>query len=135
MNWKIHLMFFLLLVWFFLIGIDFWLAFFMWLIRSTGDSHPCSFTRDSYTLSTPASSTKKILCEHVPRNIPMAYEIEEFFAFAEKQHHRIFMEKYYIQSLSLFFYQWSRFYFQFKTQSRFYFIVFKLHLIFNYIII
>ncbi|XP_028780974.1 cyclin-dependent kinase inhibitor 3 isoform X2 [Neltuma alba] len=62
--------------------------------RSTGDSPPCSLTWDSNTMSTPASTTKQIACEHVPRNIPTAYEMEEFFAFAEKQQHRIFMEKY-----------------------------------------
>ncbi|KAK4270242.1 hypothetical protein QN277_023303 [Acacia crassicarpa] len=55
--------------------------------RSTGDSPPCSFTRDS-------NSTRQIIYEHVQRNIPTAFEIEEFFAFAEKQQHRIFMEKY-----------------------------------------
>lgn len=62
--------------------------------RSTGDSSPCSLTRDSATMGNLASTTKQIICEHVQGDIPTAYEMEEFFAFAEKQQHRIFMEKY-----------------------------------------
>lgn len=70
--------------------------------RSTRESTPCSLIRDSNAVSTPGSTTRQrapsitnqIICEHIQRNIPTAYEMDEFFAFAEKQQQIIFMGKY-----------------------------------------
>lgn len=66
--------------------------------RSTRESTPCSFIRDSNAIHTPGSTTRprtrQIIHEHIQRNIPTAYEMEEFFAYAEKQQQTIFMDKY-----------------------------------------
>ncbi|XP_058764176.1 cyclin-dependent kinase inhibitor 4-like [Vicia villosa] len=66
--------------------------------RSTRESTPCSLIRDSSSIHTPGSTTRqrthRIIHEHMQRNIPTAYEMDEFFAFAEKQQQAIFMEKY-----------------------------------------
>ncbi|KAK7255946.1 hypothetical protein RIF29_29375 [Crotalaria pallida] len=66
--------------------------------RSTRESTPCSLIRDSNAITTPGSTTRQrthqINHEHVQRNIPTAYEIEEFFAYAERQQQAMFMEKY-----------------------------------------
>ncbi|CAL5192012.1 unnamed protein product [Lathyrus oleraceus] len=68
------------------------------LDRSTRESTPCSLIRDSSAIHTPGSTTRqrthRIIREHMQRNIPTAYEMDEFFAFAEKQQQAIFMEKY-----------------------------------------
>ena len=66
--------------------------------RSTREGTPCSLIRDSNAIHTPGSTTRprtrQIIHEHVQRNIPTAYEMEEFFAYAEKQQQTIFMDKY-----------------------------------------
>ncbi|CAI8583054.1 unnamed protein product [Vicia faba] len=68
------------------------------LDRSTRESTPCSLIRDSSSIHTPGSTTRqrthRIIHKHIQRNIPTAYEMDEFFAFAEKQQQAIFMEKY-----------------------------------------
>lgn len=65
--------------------------------RSTREGTPCSLIRDSNAIHTPGSTTRprtrQIIHEHVQRNIPTAYEMEEFFAYAEKQQQTIFMDK------------------------------------------
>lgn len=66
--------------------------------RSTRESTPCSLIRDSNAIHTPGSTTRQRthqrIHEHIQRNIPTAYEMEEFFAYAEKQQQTIFMDKY-----------------------------------------
>ncbi|KAK7292959.1 hypothetical protein RJT34_15817 [Clitoria ternatea] len=67
--------------------------------RSTRESTPCSLIRDSNAIHTPGSTTrqrthKMIHEQYMQRNIPTAYEVEEFFAYAEKQQQTIFMDKY-----------------------------------------
>lgn len=66
--------------------------------RSTREGTPCSLIRDSNAIHTPGSTTRprtrQIIHEHIQRNIPTAYEMEEFFAYAEKQQQTIFMDKY-----------------------------------------
>ncbi|KAL5562096.1 hypothetical protein UlMin_031843 [Ulmus minor] len=70
--------------------------------RSTRESTPCSLIRQSDALVTPGSTTRRTysssanrtLRNDMQRNIPTAQEMEEFFAFAEKQQQRIFIEKY-----------------------------------------
>ncbi|KAK7338927.1 hypothetical protein VNO77_19561 [Canavalia gladiata] len=66
--------------------------------RSTRESTPCSLIRDSNAIHTPGSTTRQrthqMIRERMHRNIPTAYEMEEFFAYAEKQQQTIFMDKY-----------------------------------------
>lgn len=69
--------------------------------RSTRESTPCSLIRDSDSLATPGSTTRRTTTEtnrrvknDIGRNIPTAREMEEFFVFAEQQQQRIFIEKY-----------------------------------------
>ncbi|RDX83750.1 Cyclin-dependent kinase inhibitor 3, partial [Mucuna pruriens] len=66
--------------------------------RSTRESTPCSLIRDSNAIHTPGSTTRqrthRTIHEHIQRNIPTTYEMEEFFAYAEKQQQTIFMDKY-----------------------------------------
>ncbi|XP_057415030.1 cyclin-dependent kinase inhibitor 4-like isoform X2 [Lotus japonicus] len=66
--------------------------------RSTRESTPCSLIRDSSAIDTPGSTTRQrrhhIVHPHIQRNIPTAYEMEEFFACAEKQQQTKFMDKY-----------------------------------------
>jgi len=66
--------------------------------RSTRESTPCSLIRDSSVIHTPGSTTRqrtnRIIQEHIQRNIPTAYEMDEFFALAEKQQQALFTEKY-----------------------------------------
>jgi len=68
------------------------------LNRSTRESTPCSLIRDPNVIHTPGSTTKQrtlqIKHDHIQRNIPPAHELEEFFAYAEKQQQKMFMEKY-----------------------------------------
>ncbi|OIW07558.1 hypothetical protein TanjilG_08445 [Lupinus angustifolius] len=66
--------------------------------RSTRESTPCSLIRDSNLITAPGSTTRQrthqINHENVQRIIPSAHEIEEFFAYAERQQQAMFMEKY-----------------------------------------
>ncbi|KAB1200369.1 Cyclin-dependent kinase inhibitor 3 [Morella rubra] len=69
--------------------------------RSTRESTPCSLIRDSDSLRTPSSTTRRTTSENnqrvrndLRRNIPTTQEMEEFFVCAERQQQRIFIEKY-----------------------------------------
>ncbi|MED6219815.1 hypothetical protein PIB30_039199 [Stylosanthes scabra] len=71
--------------------------------RSTRESTPCSLIRDSNAIDTPGSTTRQrtsstftnpMILEHIQRNILTTYEMEEFFACAEQQQQKIFMDKY-----------------------------------------
>ncbi|XP_061367845.1 cyclin-dependent kinase inhibitor 4-like [Gastrolobium bilobum] len=70
--------------------------------RSTRESTPCSLIRDSNAVDTPGSTTRKrtstftnqIIHENIQRNIPTAFEMEEFFAHIEQQQRTMFMDKY-----------------------------------------
>ncbi|KAK3148429.1 hypothetical protein QOZ80_3BG0295000 [Eleusine coracana subsp. coracana] len=72
--------------------------------RSTRETTPCSLIRNSETISTPGSTTKKktsssmTSCRRIEasvcRFIPSSLEIEEFFAAAEQQEQHAFREKY-----------------------------------------
>ncbi|KAJ8749539.1 hypothetical protein K2173_025734 [Erythroxylum novogranatense] len=70
--------------------------------RSTRESTPSSLIRDSHTIRTPGSATKPTSSRaanqrgrnETRRNIPTTYEIEEFFACAQQQQRRLFIEKY-----------------------------------------
>lgn len=71
--------------------------------RSTRESTPCSLIRD-VDVATPGSSTRRRTVNAVNvnqrsqsailENIPSSSEIEEFFARAEQQQQRRFIEKY-----------------------------------------
>ncbi|KAL6971079.1 hypothetical protein U1Q18_030761 [Sarracenia purpurea var. burkii] len=70
--------------------------------RSTRESTPCSLIRDPESIRTPGSTTKptrsteanRILQNSMRRHIPTAHEMDEFFASAEEQQLRRFIEKY-----------------------------------------
>ncbi|XWS36561.1 hypothetical protein CRYUN_Cryun20dG0095200 [Craigia yunnanensis] len=70
--------------------------------RSTRESTPCSLMKDSETMATPGSTTKQRSSpsthrrgwNDVQRFIPTTHEMEEFFASAEQQQQRQFIEKY-----------------------------------------
>ncbi|KAI3694373.1 hypothetical protein L1987_77338 [Smallanthus sonchifolius] len=63
--------------------------------RSTRESTPCSFIRDSNDSITPGSSTRHIIVPNsVQRIMPSAQEIEEFFARHAHEQQRLFSEKY-----------------------------------------
>ncbi|XWS31288.1 hypothetical protein CRYUN_Cryun23aG0064500 [Craigia yunnanensis] len=70
--------------------------------RSTRESTPCSLIKDSETVATPGSTTRlrsspstyRRGWNDVQRSIPTTHEMEEFFACAEKQQQRQFIEKY-----------------------------------------
>ncbi|XWS76102.1 hypothetical protein CRYUN_Cryun01aG0148200 [Craigia yunnanensis] len=69
--------------------------------RSTRESTPCSLIKDSETIATPGSTTRlrnspsthQRGWNDVQRSIP-THEMEEFFACAEQQQQRQFIEKY-----------------------------------------
>ncbi|XP_065873154.1 cyclin-dependent kinase inhibitor 3 isoform X2 [Euphorbia lathyris] len=70
--------------------------------RSTRESTPCSFIRDSETIGTPGSTTRQTsstmanrrVTNNILRNIPTTHEMEEFFTCAEQEQQRLFIEKY-----------------------------------------
>ncbi|KAI3829827.1 hypothetical protein L1987_03955 [Smallanthus sonchifolius] len=70
--------------------------------RSTRESTPCSSIKDFNVISTPGSSTKSRNLEasnqisncSVTRSMPLAREIEEFFAVQEEEQQRLFADKY-----------------------------------------
>ncbi|KAJ0053317.1 hypothetical protein Pint_01562 [Pistacia integerrima] len=68
--------------------------------RSTRESTPCSLIRGSDAIRTPISTTRQIRSTYrggqndMQRIIPTPRELEEFFAYAEQQQQRFFMEKY-----------------------------------------
>uniref|UniRef100_A0A1J3CC21 Cyclin-dependent kinase inhibitor 3 n=1 Tax=Noccaea caerulescens TaxID=107243 RepID=A0A1J3CC21_NOCCA len=67
---------------------------------STRESTPCNFVEDLEIIVTPGSSTRSMrtTSKGYTRDrdsmVPTASEMEEFFAFAEQQQQRLFMEKY-----------------------------------------
>lgn len=69
--------------------------------RSTRENTPCSFIREA-DVATPGSSTRQGTLDTsswrnqnpILRNIPSAYEMEEFFTHAEQQQQRQFIDKY-----------------------------------------
>lgn len=70
--------------------------------RSTRESTPCSFIRGYDAIGAPGSITRRTgspatnqgVQNGVQRIMPTANEIEEFFATAEEQQRRLFIEKY-----------------------------------------
>ncbi|KAF2288873.1 hypothetical protein GH714_022513 [Hevea brasiliensis] len=70
--------------------------------RSTRESTPCSLIRDPETIITPGSTTRpasstetsRRIQNSVHRHIPTAHEMDEFFAGAEEEQQRQFIEKY-----------------------------------------
>ncbi|XP_031121427.1 cyclin-dependent kinase inhibitor 3-like [Ipomoea triloba] len=67
--------------------------------RSTRESTPCSLIREEDTIKAPSSTTKRTnqttrTRSSVLTNMPSAEEIDEFFAYAEQQQQRRFIEKY-----------------------------------------
>ncbi|KAG2726545.1 hypothetical protein I3760_01G117600 [Carya illinoinensis] len=69
--------------------------------RSTRESTPCSLIRDPDTIRTPCSTTRRTLTQtnrrtqnRTGRHIPTAHEMDEFFAGAEEEQQRQFIEKY-----------------------------------------
>ncbi|XWS36559.1 hypothetical protein CRYUN_Cryun20dG0095000 [Craigia yunnanensis] len=69
--------------------------------RSTRESTPCSLMKDSETMATPGSTTKRRSSStqrrgwnDVQRLMPTTHEMDEFFACAEQQQRRQFIEKY-----------------------------------------
>ncbi|KAK4573962.1 hypothetical protein RGQ29_031769 [Quercus rubra] len=65
---------------------------------SSRESTPCSLLRDADSIGiTPGSTTRRTSTEtnhRRVRNIPTTQEMEEFFARAEQEHQRIFIDKY-----------------------------------------
>uniref|UniRef100_A0A7N2MKS1 Cyclin-dependent kinase inhibitor n=1 Tax=Quercus lobata TaxID=97700 RepID=A0A7N2MKS1_QUELO len=64
---------------------------------SSRESTPCSLIRDADSIGiTPGSTTSRTSTEtnRRVRNIPTTQEMEEFFARAEQEHQRIFIDKY-----------------------------------------
>ncbi|XP_021681826.2 cyclin-dependent kinase inhibitor 3 isoform X2 [Hevea brasiliensis] len=70
--------------------------------ESTRESTPCSLIRDPETIRTPGSTTRpassteisRRLQNSTRRHIPTAHEMDEFFAGAEQEQQRQFIEKY-----------------------------------------
>ncbi|XP_057483594.1 cyclin-dependent kinase inhibitor 3-like [Actinidia eriantha] len=66
--------------------------------RSTRESTPCSLIRGSDTAGTPGSTTRRKVNRRIQnarqRNIPTTFEMEEFFALAERHQQKLFMDKY-----------------------------------------
>lgn len=70
--------------------------------RSTRESTPCSLIRDPDSVRTPGSTTKptcstetnRRMQNTTRRHIPTAQEMDEFFAAAEEEQQRQFIEKY-----------------------------------------
>lgn len=70
--------------------------------RSTRESTPCSLIRDPDTIRTPGSSTRPTCSTEtnrrtqntMRRHIPTSQEMDEFFAAAEEDQQRQFIEKY-----------------------------------------
>lgn len=76
--------------------------------RGTRESTPCSLIRGSDSIGNPGSSTKprslaasdRLTHNSIQQDIPSTHEIEEFFAFAEQQQQKRFIEKYVTTSMS-----------------------------------
>lgn len=70
--------------------------------RSTRESTPCSLIRNSDTVGTPGSTTRRSssiadnqrVRNETQRTIPTALDMDEFFAQAEQRQQKLFVEKY-----------------------------------------
>ncbi|PSR84753.1 Cyclin-dependent kinase [Actinidia chinensis var. chinensis] len=68
--------------------------------RSTRESTPCSLIRDPESIRTPGSTTRPTSTIEangrlpMPRHIPTAREMDDFFTVAEEQQQKQFVEKY-----------------------------------------
>ncbi|CAN6911469.1 hypothetical protein Bca4012_078968 [Brassica carinata] len=68
--------------------------------QSTRESTPCNFAEDLEIIVTPGSSTKSMrtatrdCIRDRDSSVPSTSELEEFFAYAEQQQQRLFMDKY-----------------------------------------
>ncbi|CAG7859986.1 hypothetical protein BRARA_I00370 [Brassica rapa] len=62
--------------------------------QSTRESTPCNFVEDLEIIVTPGSSTRSMRTPTRDSTVPTIGELEEFFAYAEQQQQRLFMEKY-----------------------------------------
>ncbi|KAL7177344.1 hypothetical protein ACSBR2_030658 [Camellia fascicularis] len=70
--------------------------------RSTRESTPCSLIRDPESIRTPGSTTRPTsspqadtrVQNSLRRNIPTSHEMDEFFASAEEQQQKQFVDKY-----------------------------------------
>ncbi|KAG5394640.1 hypothetical protein IGI04_024603 [Brassica rapa subsp. trilocularis] len=68
--------------------------------QSTRESTPCNFAEDLEIIVTPGSSTKSMrtatrdCMRDRDSSVPSTTELEEFFAYAEQQQQRLFMDKY-----------------------------------------
>ncbi|XP_059651821.1 cyclin-dependent kinase inhibitor 4-like isoform X2 [Cornus florida] len=70
--------------------------------RSTRESTPCSLIRDADNIRTPGSTTRptclnetnKRVQNSIQRHIPTTHEMDEFFAGAEEEQQKQFIEKY-----------------------------------------
>lgn len=72
--------------------------------RNVRETTPCSLIRDSETIGTPGSTTRRSNSSstsrrvqsstHQHRNIPSSHEMEEFFSCAERLQQGIFTDKY-----------------------------------------
>eukprot|EP00268_Persea_americana_P008950 TRINITY_DN13517_c0_g2_i1.p1 TRINITY_DN13517_c0_g2~~TRINITY_DN13517_c0_g2_i1.p1 ORF type:complete len:105 (-),score=8.14 TRINITY_DN13517_c0_g2_i1:458-772(-) len=78
------------------------LVFLSLCYRNIRETTPCSLIGDSEILITPGSTTRptnsiatnRRIQNPMHRDIPTAHEMEEFFASAEQEQQRIFIEKY-----------------------------------------
>ncbi|KAF3500140.1 hypothetical protein F2Q69_00039689 [Brassica cretica] len=62
--------------------------------QSTRESTPCNFVEDLEIIVTPGSSTRSMRTPTRNSTVPTIGELEEFFAYAEQQQQRLFVEKY-----------------------------------------
>ncbi|KAH0856123.1 hypothetical protein HID58_084384 [Brassica napus] len=60
----------------------------------TRESTPCNFVEDLEIIVTPGSSTRSMRTPTKDSTVPTIGELEEFFAYAEQQQQRLFVEKY-----------------------------------------
>nr|VDC58489.1 unnamed protein product [Brassica rapa] len=75
----------------------FFKSFFIYLMFGsvrTRESTPCNFVEDLEIIVTPGSSTRSMRTPTRDSTVPTIGELEEFFAYAEQQQQRLFMEKY-----------------------------------------
>lgn len=79
--------------------------------RTTRESTPCNLIRDSDGVQTPGSSTRPTIASEansrmhnsLQRHIPTTHELDEFFARAEEEQQRQFIEKYHFVYLPCYF--------------------------------
>ncbi|KAK4768514.1 hypothetical protein SAY87_003655 [Trapa incisa] len=66
------------------------------MVRTAMESTPCGLIRNPVTTRTPGSTTRRGpgSSSQLLRDYPTMQEMEEFFALAEEQQHKLFLEKY-----------------------------------------